>query len=111
VEKPKLLDRVRSAARLRHLSLRTEEAYADWIRRYTLFHRKRHPRGMGVDEIRQSLSHLAVGGRVAASTQNQALAALLFLRGDVLGVEVPYVEGVERAKRPTRRPSSSPARR
>lgn len=68
--KPKLLDQVRSVARLRHLSLRTEEAYADWIRRFILFHRKRHPSEMGAEEIRQFLSHLAVDGRVSASTQN-----------------------------------------
>jgi integron integrase len=104
MEKPKLLDRVRAAARLRHLSLRTEQAYSDWIRRFILFHSKRHPSGMGADEIRQFLSHLAVAGRVSASTQNQALCALLFLYRDVLQVELPYVEGIERAKRPARVP-------
>lgn len=102
--KPKLLDRVRAVARLRHLSLSTEQTYSDWIRRYILFHGKRHPSEMGAEEIRQFLSHLAVEGRVAASTQNQALAALLFLYRDVLGVELPYVEGIERAKRPHRVP-------
>jgi integron integrase len=102
--KPKLLERVRAVARLRHLSLRTEQAYSDWVRRYILFHRKRHPSEMGSEEIRQFLSHLAVEGRVSASTQNQALAALLFLYRNVLGVELPYVEGIERAKRPQRVP-------
>src|SRR5918997_1331652 len=101
---PKPLDRVRSVARLRHLSISTERTYSDWIRRYILFHKKRHPAEMGSEEIRQFLSHLAVEGRVAASTQNQALAALLFLYRDVLGVELPYVEGIERAKRPHRVP-------
>src|SRR5919107_6452409 len=79
MDKPKLLDQVRSVARLRHLSLRTEQAYSDWIRRFIIFHKKRHPSGMGAEEIRQFLSHLAVTGRVSASTQNQALCALLFL--------------------------------
>ncbi|HLL76777.1 MAG TPA: integron integrase [Pyrinomonadaceae bacterium] len=104
MSKPKLLDRVRSAARLRHLSLRTEEAYSDWIKRFILFHRKRHPAEMGAGEIRQFLSHLAVAGRVSASTQNQALCALLFLYRDVLQIDLPYVEGIERAKRPARVP-------
>ena len=102
--KPKLLDRVHAVARVRHLSLGTERAYSDWIRRFILFHKKRHPEEMGVEEIRQFLSHLAVDGRVAASTQNVALCALLFLYRDVLGVELPYVEGIQRAKRPARVP-------
>jgi integron integrase len=104
MNKPKLLDQVRSVARLRHLSLRTEEAYSGWVRRFILFHRKRHSSLMGVDEIRQFLSHLAVTGHVSASTRNQALCALLSFYRDVLQVELPYVEGVERAKRPTRVP-------
>ena len=104
MEKSKLLDQVRSVARLRHLSLRTEQAYSDWIRRFILFHRKRHPAEMGADEVRQFLSHLAVEGKVAASTQNVALCALLFLYRDVLGVELPYVDEIERAKRPVRVP-------
>ena len=104
MQKPRLLDRVRAVARVRHLSLRTEQAYSDWIRRFILFHRKRHPEEMGSEEIRQFLSHLAVEGRVSASTQNVALCALLFLYRDVLGMELPYVEGIQRAKRPTRLP-------
>ena len=104
MEKPKLLDRVRAAARLRHLSLRTEEAYSDWTRRFILFHRKRHPAEMGAEQIRQFLTHLASEGRVSASTQNQALCALLFLYREVLQVDLPYVEGIERAKRPARVP-------
>jgi integron integrase len=90
---------------LRHLSLTTERTYSDWIRRFILFHRKRHPAGMGAEEIRQFLSHLAVRGRVSASTQNQALCALLFLYRDVLQLDLPYVEGIERAKRPVRVPA------
>jgi integron integrase len=104
MDKPKLLDRVHAVARLRHLSLGTERAYSDWIRRFILFHKKRHPEEMGVEEIRLFLSHLAVEGRVAASTQNVALCALLFLYRDVLQVELPYVEGIQRAKRPLRVP-------
>src|SRR5215204_3706372 len=104
MQQPKLLDRVRAVARVRHLSLRTEQAYSDWIRRYLLFHRKRHPEGMGAEEIRQFPSHLAVEGNVSASTQNVALCALLFLYRDVLQVELPYVEGIQRAKRPARVP-------
>jgi integron integrase len=104
MSKPRLLDRVHSVARVRHLSLGTERAYSDWIRRYIIFHRKRHPEEMGVEEIRQFLSHLAVDGNVAASTQNVALCAILFLYRDVLGVELPYVEGIQKAKRPARVP-------
>ncbi|HEX8190437.1 MAG TPA: phage integrase N-terminal SAM-like domain-containing protein [Pyrinomonadaceae bacterium] len=104
MNKPKLLDRVHSVARLRHLSRGTERAYSDWIRRLILFHRKRHPEQMGAEEIRQLLSHLAVEGNVAASTQKVALCALLFLHRDVLQVELPYVGGIERAKRPARVP-------
>jgi integrase len=77
--KPRLLDRVRAALRIRHYSRRTEEAYVAWIRRYILFHGKRHPVEMGAPELTRFLSSLAVGGQVAASTQNQALSALLFL--------------------------------
>jgi len=104
MQKPKLLDRVHAVARLRHLSLGTERAYSDWIKRFILFHKKRHPEQMGADEIRLFLSHLAVEGKVAASTQNVALCALLFLYRDVLRVELPYIEGIERAKRPARVP-------
>ena len=69
---PKLLDRVRHACRVRHYSIRTEEAYHDWVKRYILFHNRRHPQEMGAAEINQFLTHLAVEGRVSASTQNQA---------------------------------------
>jgi integron integrase len=99
-----LLDQVRSAIRLRHYSIRTEEAYVNVIRRFIIYYQKRHPKEMGVDEIRQYLSHLATDDLVAASTQNVALAALLFLYREVLLIELPLIEGVERAKRPQRIP-------
>jgi Phage integrase, N-terminal SAM-like domain len=85
---PKLLDRVRAAARVPHLSLRTEKTYVQWIRRYILFHGKRHPAEMGEVEINAFLTHLAVEGRVSASTQTQALCAILFLYRAVLGRDV-----------------------
>ena len=99
-----LLDQVRAAIRLRHYSIRTEDAYVGVIRRFILYHHKRHPKEMGVDEIRQYLSHLATAEHVAAATQNVALAALLFLYREVLGIDLPLVEGIERAKRPQRIP-------
>ena len=83
----KIRDQVRDLARLRHLSLRTEEAYWNWIRRFILFHQKRHPRDLGADEISEFLTHLAVEGHVAASTQNQALNALVFLYRRVLKID------------------------
>ncbi len=101
---PKLLDRVREAIRLRRYSIRTEEAYVGWIRRFILFHEKRHPRGMGRPEIERFLTHLAARANVSASTQNQALAALLFLYQKVLEVEVPWLDDVVRARRPRRLP-------
>jgi predicted aldo/keto reductase-like oxidoreductase len=78
-DQPKLLDQVRDRIRTMHYSVRTEEAYVEWIRRFILFHQKRHPAEMGKDEIEAFLSHLAVKGNVTASTQSQAKAALLFL--------------------------------
>jgi integron integrase len=99
-----LLDKVRSAIRLRHYSIRTEEAYVNTIKRFILYHRKRHPAEMGVDEIRQYLSHLVNEGNVSASTQNVALAALLFLYREVLEIELPHIEGIERARKPRRVP-------
>ncbi len=101
---PRLLDRVRVALRARHYSGRTEEAYVGWIRRYIFFHDKRHPAEMGAPEISRFLSALAVEGRVAASTQNQALSALLFLYRDVLDITLPWLDDVVRAKRPQRLP-------
>ncbi len=102
--KPRLLDRVRAALRLRHYSRRTEEAYVAWSRRYILFHGKRHPAEMGAPELTRFLSSLAIDGHVAASTQNQALSALVFLYREVLELDVPWLDGVVRAKRPERLP-------
>ena len=79
MSQPKLLDRVRAVARLKHLSYRTEKSYVYYIKRYILFHNKRHPVEMGPNEVRQFLTHMAVEREVAASTQNVALNALLFL--------------------------------
>lgn len=101
---PPLLERLRRQIRLLHYSIRTEEAYAQWVKRFILFHRKHHPKEMGSEEIRAYLTHLASDVQVSASTQNQAASALLFLYRQVLGVDLPYVEGVERAKRPARLP-------
>ncbi|MFZ0061470.1 MAG: integron integrase [Pyrinomonadaceae bacterium] len=101
---PKLLDQVRTVARLRHFSLRTEQAYVGWIRRFILFHKKRHPAEMAEPEIRQFLANLAVEHGISASTQTVALSALLFLYRDVLKRDLPYVEGIERAKRSKRLP-------
>jgi integron integrase len=103
--KPKLLDQVREAMRLRHMSYRTEEAYVNWIRRFIFFHNRRHPKDMGADEVRAFLSHLAVHLHVAASTQNVALNALLFLYRHVLRQEFPEIGEIERAKRPRRLPT------
>jgi integron integrase len=100
----KLLDRVRAALRTRHYSLRTEEAYVGWIRRFVVFHGKRHPDEMGEDEINAFLSSLATDGRVAASTQNQALSALLFLYRHVLEKPFPEMAALIRARRPARLP-------
>lgn len=97
-QKVKLLDQVRSVARLRHLSHRTEDVYHNFIKRYILFHDKRHPNEMGANEISEFLTHLAVEGKVSASTQNQAFFALLFLYRDVLQIKLPKIEGVLRAQ-------------
>jgi len=102
--KPKLLDRVRAAIRVRHYSLRTEQAYTDWIRRFIVFHGRRHPEELGAQEIGDFLNDLAVRGQVAASTQNQALSALLFLYREVLKVQLPWVSEFTPAKRPVRVP-------
>jgi integron integrase len=102
--RPRLLDQLRDRIRLKHYSIRTEEAYSDWVRRFVLFHGKRHPRDLGHTEVEAFLTHLAVAGRVASSTQNQAKSALLFLYKEVLGVELPWLTGVQSAKRPARLP-------
>jgi integron integrase len=102
---PRLLDRVREAIRLRHLSRRTEKSYVGWVRRFVRYHGMRHPRELGAEEIRQFLTHLAVEGRVGASTQNQALSAVFFLYKSVLDLDVGWVDGIVRAKRPVRVPT------
>ncbi len=101
---PRLLDAVRQELRLRHYSRRTERAYVGWVRRYVLFHDKRHPAALGAEHVKAFLSHLAERRRVAASTQNQALAALLFLYREVLGVGLPWLDDMVRAARPARLP-------
>ena len=102
--KPKLLEQVRQAIQVRHMSPKTSSADVGWIRRYILFHNKRHPSEMSEPEVREFLTHLAVNGHVAASTQNQALSALLFLYDKVLDRPLDHVQGVVRAKRPQRLP-------
>ena len=101
---PKLLDRVRWHLRVKHYSIRTEQAYVDWIRRFILFHHKRHPNEMGEREITQFLTHLAVQKHVAASTQNQAFAALLFLYQQVLERKLGFMDNVQRVSRPAKLP-------
>jgi integron integrase len=101
---PRLLDRVRTALRTRHMSRRTEQAYVFWIRRYILFHGKRHPATLGAEEVTRFLSHLAEDRRVSASTQNQAPSALLFLYRHVLDAELPWLDGLIHARRPSRVP-------
>jgi len=101
---PKLLDQVRGKIRLKHYSIRTEQAYLDWIKRFILHFGKRHPKDLGAAEVEQFLTHLAVKGKVSASTQNQAKSALLFLYKEVLGLELPWLDKVEQAKTPSRLP-------
>lgn len=101
---PRLLDQVKACCRMKHYSLRTEQTYCSWIRRFILFHGKRHPLEMSAPEIQSFLSALAVDRNVAASTQNQALAAILFLYREILGVELPWMDDIVRAKRPPRLP-------
>ena len=101
---PKLLDQVRHTIRTRHYSSKTEESYVHWIKRFIFFHNKRHPAEMGEKEIARFLSSLASELHVSASTQNQALNAILFLYRDVLRKEIGYIDGVVRAKRPHRLP-------
>src|SRR5690606_14406458 len=102
---PKLLDQVRQRLRVKHYSLRTEQAYVGWVRRFILANGKRHPREMGEREVETFLTLLATKGNVAAGTQNQALSALLFLYREVLKVDLPWMESVVRAKRPRRIPA------
>ena len=103
-KEPRLLDQIRARCRLRHYSIRTERAYVSWARRFILANGRRHPRDMGVVEVEAFLSTLATRDDVAASTQNQALSALLFLYREVLGIELPWMESVVRAKRPQKVP-------
>ena len=101
MEKPpkKLLEQVRDVIRLKHYSYKTEKSYINWIKRYILFHNKRHPREMGGKEIEEFLTHLAVEENVAASTQNQALSAILFLYKEVLKQDLDLQVDAVRAKR------------
>ncbi len=103
-DKPNLLDEVRNVIRVKHYSLRTEETYVQWIKRFVLFHNKRHPKYMGGKEISAFLTYLAVEQKVAASTQNQALNAIVFLYKEVLQQEVGVLEGITWAKKPERLP-------
>src|SRR5215208_4325141 len=102
---PRLLDQVRAVLRRKHYSLRTEEAYVGWAKRYILFHNKRHPRDMGLPEVEAFLTNLAVAQQVAASTQNQALSALLFLYAEVLEQPLAGRLAAVRAKQPERLPT------
>ena len=99
-----LLVRLRDRIRYRHYSLRTERSYEQWIRRYLRYHRLRHPRELGAEHVTSYLSSLALNRNVAASTQNQALAALLFLYREVLGMDLPWMQGIARAKKARRLP-------
>jgi integron integrase len=99
-----LLERVRARIRAKHYSIRTEDVYVDWVRRFILHFGRRHPKDMGAQHVEEFLTDLAVEGNVSASTQNQAKSALLFLYRDVLGVELDWLTGVTRAKMPERLP-------
>ena len=101
---PRLLEQLRDEIRFRHYSIRTEQAYLGWVKRFILFHGKRHPRDMGAEEVTRFLTHLAVQGNVAASTQNQALNAILFLYREVLKIELAWLDDIHRAKKPARLP-------
>jgi len=103
-EPPKLLDQVRQRLRAKHYSIRTETQYVQWIRRFIFYHNKRHPIEMGAKEVEAFLTHLATEGRVSASTQNQALAALLFLYREIFELDLPWLDNVIRAKKSQRLP-------
>jgi integron integrase len=98
------MEQVRGRIRFKHYSIRTEQAYLDWIKRFIRHFDKRHPRELGAEEIEEFLTHLAVAGKVSASTQNQAKSALLFLYKEVLAIELPWLDKVEAAKTPKRLP-------
>lgn len=101
---PKLLDQVRDKVRVKHYSIRTETQYIHWIKRFIFFNDKQHPRDLGAAEVEAFLTHLAVAGNVSASTQNQALSALLFLYREVLAIDLPWMDTMVRAKKPQRLP-------
>jgi integron integrase len=103
-DKPKLLDQVREVIRAKHYSIRTEQAYVDWAKRFILFHHKRQPKDMREAEVGQFLNHLAIHGKVSSSTHNQALSALVFLYKQVLGLELGTIDKLERPQRPKRLP-------
>lgn len=107
----KLLDQLSEAIRIKHYSYRTEQTYREWIKRYILFHNKRHPRDMGLQELQQFLAHLAIEKHVAASTQNKALSAILFLYRHVLEtpIEIPPMSFAPKNPKPC--PPSSPPRK
>jgi integron integrase len=100
----KLLDQVRNRLRVKHYSIRTEQTYAHWIKRYIFFHDKRHPKDMGARDIEAFLTHLAVAGKVSASTQNLAKSSLLFLYREVLEIQLPWLDNITQAKAPKRLP-------
>lgn len=102
--KPRLLDQMRERIRLKHYSIRTERVYCEWVKRFIRFHQYRHPQDMGAAEVEAFLTELAVKRNVSASTQNQALAALLFLYKEVLALDLPWLADVVRAKKPQRLP-------
>lgn len=104
MEAPKLPDQLRLAIRRRHYGYVTEKTYVNWARGFIRFHGLRHPRDLGGEDVKRFLNHLANERRVSASTQSQALAALLFLYKHVLGVDLPWLEGVDRARKPVRLP-------
>ncbi|TPW14840.1 MAG: integron integrase [Halothiobacillaceae bacterium] len=104
VKPPKLLDQVRDKLRVKHYSIRTEQAYVDWIKRFIFFHGKCHPKNLDASDIEAFLTHLAVAGKVSASTQNQAKSALLFLYREVLEIQLLWLENVTQAKAPKRLP-------
>jgi site-specific recombinase XerD len=103
-KKPDLLEQVRNVIRVKHYALNTERAYLPWIKRFILFHKKRHPASMGEREIGEFLTHLAVNRKVAADTQNQALNAIVFLYKHVLKKEIGDISNAQRAKKHMRLP-------
>jgi len=104
VTSPKLLDQVRNKLRVKHYAIRTEQSYVDWIKRYIYFHGKTHPKDLGAQDVEAFLTHLAVAGKVSASTQNQAKSALLFLYREVLEIKLPWLDNVTQAKAPKKLP-------